>query len=94
MKTLENKYLAKLEEYEKRLGILCNRNSCSKTDPDATFMRLKDDHMQKGHLNSLTICKSALKISLLATSIFPPTRLIFLTFKPFVNGYRERFEGA
>lgn len=26
------------------------RNSMSKTDPDATFMRMKDDHMQNGQL--------------------------------------------
>ena len=27
-----------------------DRNSYSKTDPDATFMRMKDDHMQNGQL--------------------------------------------
>ena len=26
------------------------RNSCSKTDPDATFMRMKEDHMRNGQL--------------------------------------------
>ena len=26
------------------------RNSYSKTDPDATFMRMKDDHMRNGQL--------------------------------------------
>ena len=40
----------------------------------------------------LTVCKSVLKINLSATSIFSPTRPFFLTFKPFVNGFRERFE--
>lgn len=30
--------------------ILGQRSSYSKTDPDATFMRLKDDHMQNGQL--------------------------------------------
>jgi hypothetical protein len=29
---------------------LGQRSSYSKTDPDATFMRLKDDHMQNGQL--------------------------------------------
>ncbi|MBK8632633.1 MAG: hypothetical protein IPN72_03290 [Saprospiraceae bacterium] len=32
------------------MEILGERNSFSKTDPDATFMRLKDDHMQNGQL--------------------------------------------
>ena len=38
----------KLREYEKSLDILGERNSYSKTDPDATFMRLKEDAMNNG----------------------------------------------
>ena len=34
-------------EQEKQLG---DRNSMSKTDSDATFMRMKEDHMQNGQL--------------------------------------------
>ena len=37
-------------KYEKQEAILKQRNSYSKTDPDATFMRMKDDHMQNGQL--------------------------------------------
>lgn len=39
-----------LKKYEKQETILKDRNSYSKTDPDATFMRMKDDHMQNGQL--------------------------------------------
>lgn len=49
VKELE-KHQAKLQEYEKHLDILGNRNSYSKTDPDATFMRMKEDHMGNGQL--------------------------------------------
>ena len=39
------------EEYEKSLEIMGpSRNSYSKTDPDATFMRMKVDHMRNGQL--------------------------------------------
>ena len=38
----------KLAEYEKHLEILGDRNSYSKTDPDATFMRMKEDAMNNG----------------------------------------------
>lgn len=41
------KNLKKYQEQEKQMG---ERNSMSKTDPDATFMRMKDDHMQNGQL--------------------------------------------
>jgi transposase len=40
----------KWEEYGKSQQLLGQRTSYSKTDPDATFMRLKDDHMQNGQL--------------------------------------------
>lgn len=43
-------WLDKLNTYEEHLNILGERNSYSKTDNDATFMRLKDDHMRNGQL--------------------------------------------
>lgn len=47
VKTLK-KHKEKLEEYEKKLSILGDRNSYSKTDTDATFMRMKEDAMNNG----------------------------------------------
>lgn len=41
------KNLAKYTDQEKKMG---GRKSMSKTDPDATFMRMKDDHMLNGQL--------------------------------------------
>ena len=38
----------KLAEYDGRLKTMGGRNSCSKTDPDATFMRMKEDAMNNG----------------------------------------------
>ena len=40
--------LPKLDEYDKHLEILGDRNSYSKTDPDATFMHMKEDAMNNG----------------------------------------------
>ena len=39
-----------LEKYEQQEKILGKRNSYSKTDQDATFMRMKEDHMRNGQL--------------------------------------------
>jgi transcription elongation factor Elf1 len=47
---LQREALPKLLEYEEHLNILGERNSYSKTDRDATFMRMKEDHMQNGQL--------------------------------------------
>ena len=51
-KSLEqlDQYLEKLKEYTKKLYTLGDRNSYSKTDPDATFMGMKEDAMLNGQL--------------------------------------------
>ncbi|MEI8033728.1 MAG: IS1182 family transposase [Chlorobiaceae bacterium] len=42
----------KLAEYAEKEHILGERNSFSKTDPDATFMRMKEDPMRNGQLKA------------------------------------------
>ena len=49
IETLEG-YMEKLKEYTKKIYNCGDRNSYSKTDPDATFMRMKEDHMMNGQL--------------------------------------------
>ena len=46
--------LKKHKEQEAKMG---GRNSMSKTGSDATFMRMKDDHMQNGQLKPSTAIK-------------------------------------
>ena len=41
-----------IKKYNKQEAILGKRGSYSKTDPDATFMRMKDDHMRNGQLKA------------------------------------------
>ena len=47
---IEKNFVSNLEKYEQQEEILAGRNSYSKTDPDATFMRMKEDHMMNGQL--------------------------------------------
>ena len=47
---LLEEYTEKLKEYTKKLYVCGDRNSYSKTDPDATFMRMKEDAMLNGQL--------------------------------------------
>ena len=49
IETLEG-YISKLKEYIKHIHVCGERNSYSKTDPDATFMRMKEDAMRNGQL--------------------------------------------
>lgn len=43
-------YIKRQKKYIEQLGICGKRKSYSKTDISATFMRMKDDHMQNGQL--------------------------------------------
>ena len=45
-----NNWLERLKRYNLDIHICGDRNSYSKTDPDATFMRMKEDHMRNGQL--------------------------------------------
>ncbi len=49
-KTIEQDYLPRMEKYEEQERILEDRKSYSKMDHDATFMRMKEDHMKNGQL--------------------------------------------
>lgn len=49
IETLED-YLSRLKKYNKQLHVCGKRNSYSKTDNDATFMRMKEDAMGNGQL--------------------------------------------
>lgn len=45
-------FVIRKQKYQRDFEIFGTRNSYSKTDPDATFMRMKDDYMQNGQLNA------------------------------------------
>ena len=77
--------LEKLKEYEKKLHICADRGSYAKTDPDATFMHMKDDHMLNGQLKPAYNIQHAVNSGfIVAAGIFPnPTDVT--TLKPFLN---------
>jgi len=91
IKTLEEKQLPKLEEYEKHLAILGDRNSYSKTDPDATFMRMKEDHMKNGQLKPAYNVQIGTENQFLTHYDFFPNPTDTLTFIPFMKGFCNRY---
>lgn len=50
VKKIKEESIPKMAEYREHLEIMGGRNSYSKTDHDATFMRMKEDHMMNGQL--------------------------------------------
>lgn len=50
LKKVKNDFAVRTEKYENYQMTFEGRNSFSKTDTDATFMRMKEDHMKNGQL--------------------------------------------
>lgn len=88
---LETKHLPKLQEYEQHLQILGTRNSYSKTDTDATFMRMKEDHMMNGQLKPAYNIQVSTENQFVTHFDFYSNPTDTLTLKPFMNGFEERF---
>ena len=90
IKELE-KHRDKLNEYDSRLEQIGERNSMSKTDPDATFMRMKEDAMNNGHTKpGYNLQISAENQFITDFALFPnPTDT--LTLIPFFNSFLDRY---
>lgn len=82
---LKEDYLVRKQKYEKDRELFNGRNSFSKTDTDATFMRMKEDHMKNGQLKPGYNVQAATNGQfVLAYDIFPnPTDT--RTLKPFLQ---------
>ena len=90
IKELEN-HRDKLGEYDSRLAQIGERNSMSKTDSDATFMRMKEDAMNNGQTKpGYNLQISAENQFITDFALFPnPTDT--LTLIPFFNSFLDRY---
>lgn len=91
IKTLEDKLQPKLEEYEKKLETLDERNSYSKTDPDATFMRMKEDHMKNGQLKPAYNEQIGTENQFIVHYDFFSNPTDTLTLIPFMEGFKQNY---
>ena len=85
MKELEGKMLPKLEEYEEKLAVCGERNSYSKTDPDATFMRMKEDAMGNGQLKPGYNLQIGTENQYVTNYALYPNPTDWLTLQPFLE---------
>ena len=84
--------LKKINEYEDKLRRCGNRNSYSKTDPDATFMHMKDDHMMNGQLKPAYNIQHAVNSGfIVAVGVYPNPSDV-LTLKPFMEQMEASLE--
>ncbi len=83
-------YSIKMNEYEKHLKIMgANRNSYSKSDYDATFMRMKTDHMKNGQLKAGYNVQISVSDEYITMVDIYNDRSDHGTFIPFLGKYKE-----
>ena len=83
---LMEEYTARLQEYSKKLRILGSRNSYSKTDHDATFMRMKEDSMMNGQLKPAYNLQLGVDSGYISWLTLSPRPTDTMTLIPFLRG--------
>ena len=89
---LEKEQLPKLKEYEQHLEILGNRNSYSKTDTDATFMRMKEDHMMNGQLKPAYNIQISTENQIITHYSTHQTSTDFTTLDSHLEGFEKAYQ--
>ena len=81
----------KLGDYDSKLERIGGRNSMSKTDPDATFMRMKEDAMNNGQTKPGYNLQIGTENQFITDfGLFPNTNDT-LTLPPFLGSFAERY---
>lgn len=89
IETLEG-YLEKLKEYTKKLHVWGKRNSYSKTNSDATFMRMKEDVMGNGQLKAGYNLQHGVDSEYVVWMTVGPERTDTTTLIPFLENLNEQ----
>ena len=82
---LLNECIEKQSKYNKYNSIFNGRNSFSKTDIDATFMRMKEDHMLNGQLKPAYNIQIGVEAEYIVGADISSERSDQLTFIPFLD---------
>ena len=82
----------KLQEYDNRLDTLQDRNSYSKTDNDATFMRMKEDAMRNGQTKPGYNLQIGTGNQFITDFALFPNPTDTLTLIPFLQSFSNRYD--
>ena len=86
------KWLEKEKEYNQKTHICGDRNSYSKIDHDAAFMRMKEDHMQNGQLKPGYNVNAAATSGYILDCCVSQDRNDTRTFIPFLDKLRKHYD--
>ncbi len=91
IETLEG-YLSRLKKYSQRIHACGERNSYSKTDPDATFMRMKEDAIRNGQLKPAYNLQHGIDSEYITWLSIGPQPTDATTLIPFLKDAQERLK--
>lgn len=81
----------KLQEYDNHMKTLDGRNSYSKSDPDATFMRMKEDAMRNGQTKPGYNLQISTERQFITDFALYPNPTDTLTMIPFLESFAARY---
>jgi transposase len=81
-----------LQKYEEQEKLLAGRNSFSKTDPDATFMRMKEDHMLNGQLKPAYNLQISTQEQFILNYTLHQTSTDYQTLPSHIDGYEALYK--
>lgn len=87
---LKKDFIPRAKKYEEHERIFAGRNSFSKTDHDATFMHMKEDHMRNGQLKPGYNIQAATSNQYVIDYALFPNPTDFKTFEPFLDQMKRR----
>ena len=87
---LRKDFIPRAKKYEEAEEIFAGRNSYSKTDHDATFMHMKEDHMKNGQLKPGYNIQAATTNQYIVDFALFPNPTDFRTFEPFLDQMKSR----
>ncbi len=87
---LRKDFIPRAKKYEEAEEIFAGRNSYSKTDHDATFMHMKEDHMKNGQLKPGYNIQAATTNQYIVDFAPFPNPTDFRTFEPFLDQMKSR----
>ena len=90
LETVEE-WISRLKKYYKQVRICGNRSSYCKTDPEATFMRMKEDHMLNGQLKPGYNVNVATVSEYIVGTYVSPDRTDTRTTIPFMEQLRKAY---
>lgn len=91
LKYAEKNWPANIAKYNEQETILAGRNSFSKTDTDATFMRMKEDHMKNGQLKPGYNLQISTESQLITNYSIHQNPTDTKTFIPHLNQFEQQY---